>query len=98
MSDKAKNQKSNDLHAHLAQFDPFANTPEFLLRTAYGYNGLGMPRLGLKKNMGNIDSRMLQQFVMGHVPEERFQMMGLMRPSIELELVAPVKSSILNSL
>ena len=64
---KAKNQKSNDLHAHLAQFDPFANTTEFLLRTAYGYNGLGMPRLGLKKNMGNIDSRMLQQFVMDNV-------------------------------
>jgi len=26
-----------------------------------------MPRLGLKKNMGNIDSRMLQQFVMDNV-------------------------------
>lgn len=64
---KSKNQKSQDLHTHLGQFDPFANTAEFLLRTAYGYNGLGMPRLGLKKNLGNIDARMLQQFVMDNV-------------------------------
>jgi hypothetical protein len=44
---KSKNQKSHDLHNHLAQFDPFAGTQELLLRTAYGYHGLGMPRLGL---------------------------------------------------
>ena len=31
-----------------------------LLRTAYGFNTLGMPRLGFSKNIDNIDARMLQ--------------------------------------
>jgi len=35
-----------------------------LLRTAYGYNTLGMPRLGLEKNVDNLDARLLQQFIM----------------------------------
>jgi hypothetical protein len=30
------------------------------LRTAFGYNTLGMPRLGLEKNVDNVDARMLQ--------------------------------------
>jgi predicted Zn-dependent peptidase len=38
-----------------------------LLRTAYGYNTLGMPRLGLEKNIDNIDARMLQQFIMDNI-------------------------------
>lgn len=37
------------------------------MRTAFGYNGLGMPSLGMAKNMDNIDARMLQQFVMDNV-------------------------------
>jgi processing peptidase subunit alpha len=44
---RSKNAKSHDLYKHLANFDPFANEQEMLLRTAYGYNTLGMPRLGL---------------------------------------------------
>ena len=64
---RSKNQKSHDLHKHLAKFDPFADNQELLLRTAYGYNTLGMPRLGLSKNIDNIDARMLQQFIMDNI-------------------------------
>lgn len=64
---RSKNQKSHDLFNHLNKFDPFAMQQELLLRTAYGYNSLGMPRLGLSKNIDNIDARMLQQFIMDNV-------------------------------
>ena len=57
---RSKNQKSHDLFNHLAKFDPFASQAELLKRTAYGYNGLGMPRLGMEGNLDNIDARMLQ--------------------------------------
>jgi hypothetical protein len=56
---KSKNQKSHELHNHLNLFDPSANDQELLLRTAYGYNTLGMPRLGLTKMIGSIDARSL---------------------------------------
>lgn len=55
-----KNHKSHDLFNHLSKFDPFALNQELLLRTAYGFNTLGMPRLGLEKNVDNIDARLLQ--------------------------------------
>jgi len=64
---KSMNQKAHDLHAHLSKFDPFADNMDLLLRTAYGYKTLGMPRLGLESNVGNIDARVLQQFVMDNV-------------------------------
>jgi hypothetical protein len=57
---RSKNAKSHDLFNHLSKFDPFASQQELLLRTAYGYNTLGMPRLGTTKNVDNIDARMLQ--------------------------------------
>jgi len=56
---RSKNAKSHALYDHLARFDPFASQQELLLRTAYGYNTLGMPRLGTEKNVDNIDARML---------------------------------------
>lgn len=56
---KSKNQKSHDLSNHLGKFDPFQNNQELLLRTAYGYNTLGMPRLGMEKNIGYLDARVL---------------------------------------
>lgn len=56
---RSKNAKSHDLFNHLSKFDPFASQQELLLRTAYGYNTLGMPRLGKSKNIDNIDARML---------------------------------------
>jgi predicted Zn-dependent peptidase len=68
---RGKNQKSHDLHNHLSKFDPFANTQESVLRTAYGLNTLGMPRFGLSSNIDNIDARLLQQFVMDNVTPKK---------------------------
>lgn len=68
---RSKNQKSHDLHNHLAKYDPFANNQELLLRTAYGYKTLGMPRLGLESNIGNLDSRCLQQFIMDNITPKK---------------------------
>lgn len=56
---RSKNQKSHDLFKHLSKYDPFATQQEMLLRTAYGYNTLGMPSLGLEKNIDNLDARLL---------------------------------------
>ena len=64
---RSKNHKSHDLYNHLAKFDPFASNSELLLRTAYGYGTLGMPRLGMEKNIDNIDARLLQQFIMDNI-------------------------------
>jgi predicted Zn-dependent peptidase len=64
---RSKNKKSHDLFNHLAKFDPFAQQQDLLKRTAYGYNTLGMPRLGLANNIDNIDSRMMQQFMMDNI-------------------------------
>jgi processing peptidase subunit beta len=63
----SKNQKSHDLHGYLSKYDPFADNTELLLRTAYGYKTLGMPRLGMASNIGNLDARVLQQFVMDNI-------------------------------
>jgi processing peptidase subunit beta len=62
-----KNHKSHDLFNHLKKFDPFATNTELLLRTAYGFKGLGMPRLGTEKNVDNIDARMLQHCIMDNI-------------------------------
>ena len=64
---KSKNEKTHALHSHLSKFDPFANSQEALLRTAYGYNTLGMPRYGREENVGNLDARVLQQFIMDNI-------------------------------
>jgi len=55
----------------LAKFDPFSNNQELLLRTAYGFNTLGMPRLGLEKNVGYLDARVLQQFIMDNITPKK---------------------------
>jgi len=64
---RSKNHKSHDLFNHLSKFDPFSTNQELLLRTAYGFNTLGMPRLGLANNIDNIDARLLQQFIMDNI-------------------------------
>jgi predicted Zn-dependent peptidase len=64
---RAKNRKSHDLHKYLHKYDPFSENQDLLLRTAYGFNTLGMPHLGLEHNVDNIDARMLQQFIMNNV-------------------------------
>lgn len=56
---RSKNKKSRDLYHHLSKYDPFWENKELLLRTAYGYNTLGMPRHGIEHNIDNIDARML---------------------------------------
>lgn len=64
---RSKNRKTHDLHKHLHKYDPFSENQDLLLRTAYGYNTLGMPRIGMEHNIDNIDARLLQQFVMDTV-------------------------------
>ena len=56
---RSKNRKSHDLQKHLGKYDPFSDNSEMLMRTAYGLNTLGMPRLGMEQNIDNIDARML---------------------------------------
>merc|ERR1711990_303739 len=68
---KSKNAKSHDLANHMAKFDPSSNDAELLLRTAFGFNTLGMPRLGNSSNIGNIDARMLQQFIMDNITPKK---------------------------
>ena len=64
---KAKNQKSHDLANHLNKYDPFMRDEQNLLTTAFGYNTLGMPLLGRESNISQIDSRLLQQFIMDNI-------------------------------
>lgn len=64
---KSKNRKTHDLTNHLHKYDPFSHNHELLLRTAYGYNTLGLPRIGMEHNIDNVDARMLQQFIMDNV-------------------------------
>lgn len=68
---RAKNHKTHDLYKHLAKYDPFADTQETLLRTAYGYKTLGMPRLGLHDNIDNLDARVLQKFIMDNITPKK---------------------------
>lgn len=68
---RAKNHKSHDLYKHLAKYDPFADTQETLLRTAYGYKTLGMPRLGLQGNIDHLDARVLQKFIMDNITPKK---------------------------
>jgi len=42
-----------------------------LLKTAYGFNTLGMPRLGMEKNVGYLDARVLQQFIMDNITPKK---------------------------
>lgn len=64
---KSKNRKTHELAHHLAKFDPFAYNHELLLRTAFGFNTLGMPHLGLEGNVEGIDARVLQKFILDNV-------------------------------
>jgi len=68
---KAKTQKTHDLKNHLSKFDPFAYNEDLLLRTAYGFNTLGMPHHGLEGNVSKIDARMLQKFVMDNITPKK---------------------------
>lgn len=73
---KAKSRKSHELAHHLAKYDPFAYNEDLLLRTAYGYNTLGMPRLGLENNVESIDAKILQKFIMDNVTPRKCIILG----------------------
>jgi len=59
---KMKNRKTHDLTKHLHKYDPFSNTSELILRTAYGYNTLGNPLNGQEHNTDYINAKVLQDF------------------------------------
>lgn len=46
------------------------------MRTAYGYNTLGMPHLGLEGNVENIDARVLQKFVLDNITPRKCLILG----------------------
>ena len=68
---RSKNEKSHALHAYMSKYDPFANNNELLLRTAYGYHTRGMPLMGMESNIGNLDARVLQKFVMDNITPQK---------------------------
>jgi predicted Zn-dependent peptidase len=68
---RSKNRKSHDLRKHLHKYDPFSDDLDLLMRTAYGYNTLGMPLMGMEHNLDNIDARMLQQYIMDNITPEK---------------------------
>ncbi len=68
---KSKNAKSHDLHHHLAHYDHNIDARDLLLRTAFGYNTLGMPLMGQHGNIGNIDARMLQSFILDNITPKK---------------------------
>ena len=73
---KAKGKKRHELAHHLAKFDPFAYNEELLLRTAYGYHTLGMPRLGLEGHADYVDAKMLQTFMMDNITPGKCLILG----------------------
>jgi predicted Zn-dependent peptidase len=73
---RAKNAKSHELAEHLAHYDPFFSNEELLLRTAFGYNTLGMPKLGTHGGVEGIDARSLQQFMMENITPKKCLIVG----------------------
>jgi processing peptidase subunit alpha len=73
---RSKNNKTHALAEHLAKYDPNAGNKDLLLRTAYGYNSIGMPLNGLESNLNNVDARMLQQFIMDNVTPKKCTIVG----------------------
>ena len=55
----------------MSKFDSHSKDSELLLVTAFGYNSLGMPLMGTSNNIGNIDARMLQQFIMDNITPKK---------------------------
>jgi processing peptidase subunit alpha len=66
-----KNRKAHKLHEHLKHYEPFANNPQLLLTTAFGYKGLGMPKHGLETNVDNLDSKIIQDFQLANFAPEK---------------------------
>ena len=60
---RIKNKKAFDLLKHMQQFDPNVDAQDILMKTAYGLQTLGMPRMGLERNVENINSELLNTFI-----------------------------------
>ncbi len=73
---KDKNKQFHELQNHLSHYNPFSKNPQHLLTTAYGYNTLGMPKWGFESNIGNIDSKMLQDFQLNNITPNRVTVTG----------------------
>jgi len=41
------------------------------MTTAYGYNTLGMPKMGLKSNVENLDARVIQDFQLSNITPDK---------------------------
>ena len=68
---RAKNKKMQQLTNQMAEIDPFSDTTEMLMRTAYGEKTLGMPRIGIEGNVDNIDADLVQKFVNDNLTPEK---------------------------
>jgi predicted Zn-dependent peptidase len=66
-----KNKKFHKLQHHLGHYNPFGANPQLLLTTAYGYQGLGMPKWGMESNIDNIDQKLLQDFQLNTITPEK---------------------------
>ena len=66
-----KNKSAHKLHHHLSHYNPFQDNPQRLMTTAYGYNTLGMPLLGLESNTANVDAKMLSDFQLSNITPEK---------------------------
>lgn len=66
-----KNRKFHRLSHHLGHYDPFQNNPQHLMTTAYGYNTLGMPKIGFESNIGNLNAKTLQEFQLNNITPEK---------------------------
>jgi predicted Zn-dependent peptidase len=86
---KDKSRRFHKLHEHLSHYNPFSKNQQALLTTAYGYNGLGMPKHGLESNVNNIDSKMLQDFQLENITPEKVVVVanGVRRHEEFLDLV-----------
>lgn len=73
---RSKTKKTHDLHHYLEKYDPFHHSEDTLLLTAYGYNTLGNPRIGLHHNLDNIDSNMLSAFILDNVTPQKTLIVG----------------------
>lgn len=68
---RSKNKKSHDLHSYLGKYDPFKDSNDLLLKTAYGQSGLGNPLIGSKSNLDYIDANILGKFVMDNITPKK---------------------------
>lgn len=84
-----KNKKLHKLKHHLSHYDPFQNNPQHLLTTAFGYNTLGMPKIGFESNIGNLDAKTLQEFQLQNITPEKCVIVasGVQRHKEFVELV-----------